>query len=144
VPVGSAELPTEGVSLGLALADADANELGVSLVGADGLIGTARMRPGEETRIGELIVALDGFDAWVTLMSRRDPGLVVLFVGAGLLAASLAVAFWLPRRRLTVRPHRGGGALLLLRGERLDRPADEVERLASRLPGARPSPPAVS
>jgi cytochrome c biogenesis protein len=140
VPVGSAELPTAGVTLGLALADAAANELGVSLVGADGLVETARLRPGEEARIGDLVVTLDGFDAWVTLMARRDPGLVVLFAGAGLLAASLAVAFWLPRRRLSVRPDRAGGLLLVLRGERLDRPADELSRLAARLPGARPGP----
>jgi cytochrome c biogenesis protein len=137
VPVGSAELPTAGVTLGLALADAEANELGVSLVGADGLVETARLRPGEEARVGDLVVTLEGFDAWVTLMSRRDPGVAVLFVGAGLLALSLAIAFWLPRRRLTVRPHRAGGLVLVLRGERLDRPADEIERLASRLPGAR-------
>jgi cytochrome c biogenesis protein len=135
VPVGSAELPTAGVSLGLALADADGSELGVSLVGADGLVDTARLRPGESARVGDLVVTLDGFDAWVTLMSRRDPGLLVLFAGAGLLAASLAVAFWLPRRRLSVRPHRNGGRLLVLRGERLDRPTDELERLATRVPG---------
>ncbi len=140
VPVGSADLPTAGVSLGLALADADANELGVSVVGAGGLVETARLRPGEDARVGDLVVTLDGFDAWVTLMARRDPGLALLFAGAGLLAASLAMAFWLPRRRLTIRPHRGGGLLLVLRGERLDRPADEIERLAARLPGAHPDP----
>jgi hypothetical protein len=137
VPVGSAELPTAGVTLGLALADADANELGVSLLGAEGLVETARMRPGEEARVGDLVVRLEGFDAWVTLMARRDPGLALLFAGAGLLALSLAVAFWLPRRRVTIRPHRAGGLLLVLRGERLDRPADEMARLVSRLPGAR-------
>jgi cytochrome c biogenesis protein ResB len=137
VPVGSAELPTAGVTLGLALADADANELGVSLLGADGLVETARMRPGEEARVGDLVVRLEGFDAWVTLMARRDPGLALIFAGAGLLVLSLVVAFWLPRRRLTVRPHRAGGLLLVLRGERLDRPADEIARLASRLPGVR-------
>jgi len=138
VPVGSAELPTAGVTLGLALADAEANELGVSLLGADGLVETARLRPGDATRVGDLVVTLEGFDAWVTLMSRRDPGLAILFAGAALLSLSLAVAFWLPRRRLTVRPHRGGGLLLVLRGERLDRPADELSRLAERLPGTRP------
>jgi cytochrome c biogenesis protein ResB len=137
VPVGSAELPTAGVTLGLALADADLNELGVSLLGADGLVETARLRPGDEARVGDLVVRLEGFDAWVTLMARRDPGLALVFAGAGLLVLSLVVAFWLPRRRLTVRPHRAGGLLLVLRGERLDRPADEIARLAARLPGVR-------
>lgn len=131
-PVGSAELPTAGVTLGLALADAAVNELGVSVVGAGGLVDTARMRPGEEARLGDVVVRFEGFDAWVTFLSRRDPGLGVLFAGAALLCASLAVTFWLPRRRLTVRPD-AGGARILLRGERFDRPTSELERLAARL-----------
>jgi cytochrome c biogenesis protein len=138
VPVGAAELPTVGVTLGLALADPDTNELGVSLVGGRGLVDTARLRPGDSTRIGDVVVTLDGFDAWVTLMSRRDPGLPVLFAGAGLLSLALVVAFWMPRRRLSVRPHRSGGLSLVLRGERFDRPADELVRIASRLSDARP------
>jgi cytochrome c biogenesis protein len=131
-PVGSAELPTAGVTLGLALADADANELGVSVVGAGGLIDTARLRPGEEARIGDVVVRFGGFDAWVTFLSRRDPGLGVLFAGAALLCASLAVTFWLPRRRLTVRPN-AGGVRIVLRGERFDRLATELERITQRL-----------
>lgn len=130
VPAGAAELPTQGVTLGLALTDAAANELGVSVVSSSGLVDTARLRPGEEVRVGDLTVALTGFDAWVTFLSRRDPGLLVLFGGAAALSASLAVAFWLPRRRLTVRPvAASGGFELLLRGERFDRPADELVRL---------------
>ena len=137
VPVGSAELPTAGVTLGLSLADVGANEIGVSVVSADGLVDTARLRPGDEARVGDLVVSLAGLDAWVTLMSRRDPGIAILVGGAGLLAASLAVALWLPRRRLTVRPHRAGGLVLILRGERLDRPSDELDRLRAIL-GAPP------
>lgn len=128
VPVGSVELPTLGRSLGLALADAEGNVLGVSLVGREGLVDTARLRPGDEARLGEVIVGLQAFDAWVTLLSRRDPGIGLLFAGAALLCVSLAVAFWLPRRRVTVRPD-GSGTRLVLRGERFDRPADELERL---------------
>ena len=128
-PVGAARLPTAGVTLGLVLADAAANELGVSLVAADGLVDSTRLQPGDEARVGDLLVRLDRFDAWVTFVSRSDPGLGVLFAGAGLLCASLAVAFWLPRRRLTVRP--SGSALdLVLRGERFDNPADEAARVA--------------
>jgi cytochrome c biogenesis protein ResB len=129
-PVGSADLPTAGVTLGLALVEADANRLGVSVVASDGLVDTAQLVPGEAVRVGDVVVDLRGFDAWVTFLSRRDPGLVVLFTGAGLLCVSLAVAFWLPRRRVTVRPAPVGSALrLVLRGERFDRPGDELRRL---------------
>lgn len=131
VPVGSTELPTQGLTLGLAVTDAAANEIGVSAVSAGGLVDTARLRPGESARIGDLEVELAGFDAWVTFLSRRDPGLLVLFGGAAALCASLAVAFWLPRRRVTVRPVPATGELeLILRGERFDRPTDELDRLA--------------
>lgn len=129
VPIGSLELATAGLTLGLALVDADANLLGVSAVGGDGLAGTARIGPGESARVGGVTVELRGFDAWVTFMSRRDPGLWVLFGAAAVLCLSLAVAVWLPRRRVTVRPLRGGGLELRLRGERLDRPTDELARL---------------
>lgn len=128
VPVGSAELPTAGVTLGLALVDAEANTLGVSVLGASGLADTARLRPGDAVRVGDVVVELEGFAAWVTFLSRRDPGLVLLFVGAALLVGALAVAFWFPRRRATVRTS-GIGLELLVRGERLDRPADELARL---------------
>jgi hypothetical protein len=128
VPAGSTALPTAGVTVGLALTDAERNELGVSVVGSDGLVDTARLLPGDTARVGDVEVALVGFDAWVTFLSRRDPGLAVLFAGAAGLCASLAVALWLPRRRVTLRP-RAGGVELLLRGERLDRPSDELARL---------------
>jgi hypothetical protein len=134
IPVGSTELPTAGVTLGLAVTDADGNELGVSVVGAGGLIDSARLVPGQEARIGDLRVALGGFDAWVTFLSRRDPGMAVLFAGAAALCGALAVGFWLPRRRVTVRP-RSGELELLLRGERFDRPGDELDRLARLLAG---------
>ena len=131
-PVGTAELPTAGVTLGLALTDAEANELGVSVVGRSGPVDSARLRPGESIRVGDVRVELEGFDAWVTFMSRRDPGLPVLFAGAGLLCASLVAGFWLPRRRVTIRPA-DGEMLVVLRGDRFDRPADELARLAGRL-----------
>jgi len=134
VPVGSAELPTAGVTLGLALADATANELGISVVDAGGLVDTVRLRPGDSERVGDLVVRLDRFDAWVTFLSRRDPGVAVLFAGAGLLSVGLGVAFWLPRRRVSVRPA-GDGLALTLRGERFDDPSDEIDRVARRLGG---------
>jgi len=134
IPVGSVELPTAGLTLGLALADASSNLLGASVVGADGLADTARLRPGEEARLGNLVVAFHRFESWVTLMSRRDPGLGVLFAGAGLLCLSLGAAFWLPRRRVTVRPGRDG-LTITLRGERFDHPRADLDRLVARLGG---------
>lgn len=131
-PVGSAELPAQGLTVGLALADAAANEIGVSVLGSAGAVDGARLRPGESARVGDVRIELRGLNAWVTFVSRRDPGLPLLFGGAGLLCASLVVGFWLPRRRLTIRPV-GDELLLVLRGERFDRPADELARLAGRL-----------
>lgn len=131
-PVGAAELPTAGATVGLALTDSAANELGVSVVGRDGVVDRARLRPGDEVRVGNLHIAHGGFDEWVTFLSRRDPGAPVLFGGAALLAASLAIGFWLPRRRLTIRPVHGE-LRLVLRGERFDRPGDELDRLRADL-----------
>jgi cytochrome c biogenesis protein len=134
IPVGSVELPTARVTLGLALADATTNLLGASVVGSSGLADTTQLRPGEQARIGDVVLELEQFDAWVTFLSRRDPGLGILFAGAGLLCASLAVGFWLPRRRVTVRPGRTGLAISV-RGERFDDPRAELERLVSGLGG---------
>ena len=135
IPVGSLELPSAGATVGLALADATANVLGVSVVGRDGLSDTARLAPGEESRVGDVVVSFERFDAWITLASRRDPGVGVLFAGAGLLSAALAIGFWLPRRRVTVRSG-ASGPVLTLRGERFDQPGAELDRLV-RLLGTR-------
>ena len=132
VPVGSVELPTAGVTLGLALADAASNRLGVSVVGTDGLADTAQLGPGEEARVGGLVVSFDRFDVWVTFLSRRDPGLVILFLGGALLCVALAVAFCWPRRRVSVR-RTADGMQVILRGERFDQPAAELDRLTDRL-----------
>jgi hypothetical protein len=117
------------------LADSATNALGVSVVGSGGLADTARLQPGDEARVGDLVVTFERFDAWVTLMSRRDPGLGILFAGAVLLCASLAIGFWLPRRRVTVRPA-GTAMAVVLRGERFDHPTAELDRVVAML-GAR-------
>jgi cytochrome c biogenesis protein ResB len=136
IPVGAAELPSVGLVLGLALTDPSTNELGVSVLdGSGGLVDAARLLPGDAARIGDVEVRFDGFEAWVTFLSRSDPGLWILFAGGALLVITLAVAFWLPRRRVTIRPAPGAGVHLVLRGERFDRPTDELARLSERLGG---------
>jgi hypothetical protein len=123
------------VTLGLTLIDADANLLGVTASDGTGVIDTVRLRPGAEERLGPVTVRLIGFDAYLTFLSRRDPAMGILFGGATLLVACLAVALWLPRRRMTLRQV-DDGLLLLLRGERFDRPDAELARLARRLADA--------
>lgn len=129
------ELPTVGMTLGLTLLDASANELSVTGSTGSGLVDTVRLRPGEEWRLGSVTVQLVGFDAYLTFLSRRDPGMGLLFGGALLLTATLAVALWLPRRRLTLRLV-DGELRLVLRGERFDRPDAELASLARRLTAA--------
>ena len=136
LPVGSTELPSVGMVVGLALTDPATSELGVSVLDGSGLVDGARLHPGETARLGDLDVSFERFDAWVTLLSRSDPGMALLFGGAALLVTTLAIAFWLPRRRVSIRPLPAGGARIVLRGERFDRPTDEIARLTERLGGA--------
>ena len=131
-PSAFADLPTAGLALGLTLIDADANQLAVTASGGTGVVDTIQLRPGDESRVGSVIVRLVGFEAYLTFLSRRDPGMGILFGGAALLVACLAIALWLPRRRVTVRVA-GGMVRILLRGERFDRPDAELARLRKRL-----------
>lgn len=135
MPSAFAELPTAGLTLGLTLLDADANELAVTASDRSGVVDSIRLRPGDERRLGPVTVRLAGFDAYLTFLSRRDPGMGILYLGAALLVACLAVALWLPRRRMTLRVV-DGDLRLLLRGERFDRPDGELERLAARMAAA--------
>lgn len=131
-PSGAADLPGTGLALGLSLVDADANTLGVTVAGASGALDTAVISPGERTRIGPLDVTLVRFDAYVTFLSRNDPGMGLVFGGSALLVTLLAVALWLPRRRLTLRST-DDGARLLLAAERFDDPEPELRRLEALL-----------
>lgn len=135
-PTGSrapfVELPSLATTLGVELADAAANELAVIAANDRGVIDSGRLRPGERVRLGDATVQLNGFTSYVTFLSRSDPGAPVLFAGAGLLSGSLAAAFWLPRRRVSVAPS-SQGLTVLLRGERFDDPQPELERLLARL-----------
>jgi cytochrome c biogenesis protein ResB len=126
------ELPIAGLTLGITLVDAAANELAVGVAGGAGLVDAVRLRPGEERRIGSLDVRHEGFEAYVTFLSRRDPGVGVLFAGAGALVVSIAIALWLPRRRATLVAT-PTGMRLLLRGDRFDRPREELAKLHARL-----------
>jgi cytochrome c biogenesis protein len=135
LPSAFAELPAAGTTLGVTLIDPPSNMVEVAAATAAGRQDAARLRPGDEQRVGGVIVRLDGFDAYVTFLSRRDPGMVLLFGGAGLLSICLAISFWLPRRRLSLRPE-GEALRLALRGERFDRPEGELERLRKIIQGA--------
>jgi cytochrome c biogenesis protein ResB len=135
LPAGSIELPTAGVTLEATLADAGANQLSVAVVDGRGLADVARLAPGQVVRIGPLLVRVDGFTSYVTFMSRRDPGMGVMFAGGALLTVALAAAFWLPRRRLSLR-QTDAGLQLVLRGDRFDRPEGELRRLRLLLHGA--------
>ena len=136
-PTGSrapfVELPQLATTIGVEIVDAEANTVQAIAANDTGrIVGSAVVGPGERVRVGPAVVTLNGFSSYVTFLSRRDPGVLVLFAGAGLLVVSLAAAFYLPRRRIDVRPM-PGGLRLRLRGERFDQPRAELERLAARL-----------
>jgi hypothetical protein len=133
-PAALVSLPSTGQTMALVLADAAANTLALSVTGTGAPADATILVPGEAVRLGDLRVRLDGFTSWVTFMARRDPGMGLLFAGAALLSACLAVVFWIPRRRVTVRPV-AGGLRVVLRGERFDQPADELARLRRALAG---------
>lgn len=126
------ELPSLGTTIGVSLADARTNK--ALLIAADqrGVSDSVLLAPGERRRLGPTQVTLRGFDAYVTFLSRRDPGVSVLFAGGFLLAGSQALAFYLPRRRLDLRTT-GGGLVLRVRGERFDDVQTEVQRLSGML-----------
>jgi cytochrome c biogenesis protein ResB len=127
-----AELPSVGLSLGVLLLDDGSNQLELRLADDDGLVDAATLSPGETTRLGSLEVRHAGLDAYVTFLSRRDPGMGILFAGAILSTLAVAVAFWLPRRRatLSLTP---GRLRVAVRGERFQPAAGELERVVRRL-----------
>lgn len=127
------ELPQLDLVIGLDIADAATNALAVAAADTSGRpVATAVIGPGESARLGPTTISLDRFSNYVTFMSRRDPGVLVLFAGAGLLTASLAAAFYWPRRRIDVSPSTNG-IRLRLRGEAFDDAGDELARLSRRL-----------
>ena len=133
-PAALVSLPSTGKTLAVVLADAAANTLALSVTGAGAPADAVILAPGYAMRLGDLRVRLDGFTSWVTFMVRRDPGMGLLFAGAALLSACLAVVFWIPRRRVTVRPV-AGGLRVVLRGERFDQPTAELARLRRAVTG---------
>ena len=130
------EVPQLGATVGFEITDAATNELAAIAAEENGrLLGSTTLQPGDTVRLANFTVSLERFDSYVTFMSRSDPGVFVLFAGAGLLCASLAAALYWPRLRvdLTVTP---GGLRLRVRSERFDDPQPELERLSKRLSGA--------
>ncbi len=128
------ELPALGVTLGAVLDDAAANRLRVIAARGAEVLESVVLQPGERLRVGPTWVTLRRFDAYVTFVSRRDPGMAVLFAGGGLLVASLALALYFPRRRVSVVAA-GDRLRLALRAERFDDPGPELKRLADDLAG---------
>jgi cytochrome c biogenesis protein len=129
---GSIDLPLTDATLVASLTDAAANRLTLAVADRRGVQDVATLGPGEQRRIGPVVVQLDGLTAWVTFMSRRDPGIALVFGGGALLTLGLALAFWFPRRRLTLR-QTDAGLRLVLRGERFDDPSGELRLLTRRL-----------
>jgi cytochrome c biogenesis protein ResB len=130
-----AELPSLGVTLGIALEDPSTNTLRISAADSSGLLDSTRVTAGGRARVGPVDVSVGELTAYVTFLSRRDPGMAVLFVGAALLVVSLSMALWFPRRRVTVRLV-DGSMRILLRGGRLDDARPELDRLRGQLAAA--------
>lgn len=127
------ELPQLATTIGLEIADAEANTvLAIAADESGRVLETAVVGPADRTRVGPAMVTLKGFASYVTFLSRRDPGVGVLFAGAGLLVASLAAALYFPRRRIDIS-ETPDGLRLRLRGGHFDQPRVELERLVRRV-----------
>ncbi|HET6379501.1 MAG TPA: cytochrome c biogenesis protein ResB [candidate division Zixibacteria bacterium] len=134
-PYAELELPSAGLRVTALLIDAEANRLRVGVASGARPLDAGDLDPGQTVRLGAVEVRHLGMTSYVTFLSRRDPGMPLLFGGAALLTACLAVAFWLPRRRLGL-VETDAGLRLVLRGERFDRPARELDSLAAALRAA--------
>ncbi len=134
-PGAFAQLPTMGVTLGVSLADAGANRLRITAADASGLLDSANLTPGSVERVGPLEVSIEELTTYVTFLSRRDPGMGLLFGAVACLVLGLAIALWLPRRRVSVR--RFGGSLhVVLRGGHLDDATMELRRVRAAIASA--------
>lgn len=132
-----AELPSVGLSVGVLLLDDGSNRLELRLADSAGLVDAVTLRPGETQRLGPLAVRHAGLDAYVTFLSRRDPGMAILFTGAALSTIAVAIALWLPRRRatLSLTP---GGLRVAVRAERFQPAGGELGRVLGALGLPRP------
>jgi len=127
------DLPQLGMTIGLEIADPLANTLhAIAADDAGRVVDRAVIGPGKAARLGASVLTLERFGSYVTFLSRRDPGVLLLFGGSGLLVASLAAAFYLPRRRIDVMPLAGTLRVRML-GERFERPEADLERLVRAL-----------
>jgi cytochrome c biogenesis protein ResB len=135
VPGAFTSLPTLGDTLGVALVDAGANRLRLTLANAGGVLDSAELQRGHTARVGPLNITVEELTSYVTFLSRRDPGMGTLFAGAALLVASLVIALWLPRRRATARVV-DRSLTLLVRGARRDDVSDELAALEMRIRSA--------
>ena len=123
------ELPQLGITLGFEIADATRNRLAAIAADERGrLLDTTVLGPGQSGRLARVTVAVERFASYVTFMSRSDPGVLVVFAGAGLLCLSLAAGLMWPRKRIDLIEV-PGGLRVRVRVERFDDPAPELARL---------------
>jgi cytochrome c biogenesis protein len=99
--------------------------------------GDARTTPGIDFSVG-----LTGFNQFVVLIVKRDPGLPFVWAAFGLLIAGLLITFHMPRRRIWARRARDGSVALVARSDRYVDQDREFGRLIDDVVAARAGAPA--
>ncbi len=99
--------------------------------------GDARTTPGIDFSVG-----LTGFNQFVVLIVKSDPGLPFVWAAFGLLIAGLLISFHMPRRRIWARLGRDGSVALVARSDRYVDQDREFGRLIDDVVAARAGVPA--
>jgi cytochrome c biogenesis protein ResB len=96
--------------------------------------GQAKTTPGIDFTVG-----LSGFNQFVVLIVKSDPGLPLVWTAFGLLIAGLLITFHRPRRRIWARLTRDGSLALVARSDRYVDQEREFGRLIDDLVASRPA-----